>query len=685
MKTLLSKTIRALSLITLSLAVLPAGAATNYTSFSSLPASQVISNADGLSFYWKSNGVYFTRRTSWENLFSQVTKHSTNADQAFHATNADQAFHATNADQAIHASNADNVSNALTTNQVGVWLTHTNGSKSFYTNNFLACVNDETPSDLLEGSGVVSAPNPLTLTKTVHWKGATLGPWIAGASNSTGGLTVVGNVQIASGCSNSSFEGISFVTVNDNAAVFSSVGYNTNANNSFYHCLFADQNKTSLHVATFSGKGGLVDSCQFWNGLAHGMVILGGVGWTVQNCLSYGNELTSYVCKADVHQNGNCADIKFLHDVGDNGILIQAANTGTATSLSDILFDDVVIDFYRQLTVNSNALWAWIESDAGCFIKNLTVKNSLLNSINPTNTDRFCVIYNNGGAFSNLTFAANHLLTPTTNIASAFVAYPTALPDPNQINFEGNYLNNMLITGNGQSAFWSARGGIESPIVLTPETNCVTVANNGLIYFLFNTNIFSPQTEYYVKGDPIFATNTASAAYGVYAYVTNGIASYSVPLPGYHGYAYVACTFSGTNGLYAPSAFSHGKVFAQIYYQIPYQASGVVLTKASGANYALHQNQFVESKIMPATTSWMVPTNGVELNTYSICNDANDFPILIHHWATASGVYFGVFAAPQQAFVVNNWPVMDHLTFDISMPFPIQSPVSLRTTRTWQP
>ena len=72
MKTLLSKTIRALSLITLSLAVLPAGAATNYTSFSTLPASQVISNADGLSYYWKSNGVYFTKRVAWQDLSAQI-------------------------------------------------------------------------------------------------------------------------------------------------------------------------------------------------------------------------------------------------------------------------------------------------------------------------------------------------------------------------------------------------------------------------------------------------------------------------------------------------------------------------------------------------------------------------------------------------------------------------------------
>lgn len=101
MQTLLSKTIRALSLTTLSLALSAAAATTNYVSFSSLPASTVISNADGLAFYWKSNGIYYVKRIAWSDLSNQVlnvaqkvTTHATNADfaSAVAGTNFDAQF-----------------------------------------------------------------------------------------------------------------------------------------------------------------------------------------------------------------------------------------------------------------------------------------------------------------------------------------------------------------------------------------------------------------------------------------------------------------------------------------------------------------------------------------------------------------------------------------------------------------
>ena len=56
MQTLLSKTIGALSLTSLSLALSRRGHY-HYVSFNSLPAFTVISNADGLVFYWKSNDI----------------------------------------------------------------------------------------------------------------------------------------------------------------------------------------------------------------------------------------------------------------------------------------------------------------------------------------------------------------------------------------------------------------------------------------------------------------------------------------------------------------------------------------------------------------------------------------------------------------------------------------------------
>ena len=69
MKTQLFKTIRALSLALLSLA-LTANAVTNVVSFSALPSSTVISNADGLALYWWSNNTYIVKRIAWSNLLA---------------------------------------------------------------------------------------------------------------------------------------------------------------------------------------------------------------------------------------------------------------------------------------------------------------------------------------------------------------------------------------------------------------------------------------------------------------------------------------------------------------------------------------------------------------------------------------------------------------------------------------
>lgn len=63
--------IKALSLA-LSLVALSAGAVTNVVSFSSLPASTVISNADGLAFYWKSNKTYIVKQIAWSNLVAEL-------------------------------------------------------------------------------------------------------------------------------------------------------------------------------------------------------------------------------------------------------------------------------------------------------------------------------------------------------------------------------------------------------------------------------------------------------------------------------------------------------------------------------------------------------------------------------------------------------------------------------------
>jgi hypothetical protein len=72
MKTPLSQMIKALSLA-ISLAAFSASAdTTNIVKFSQLPVSTVISNADGLAYYWKSNNFYIVKRIAWSNFLATL-------------------------------------------------------------------------------------------------------------------------------------------------------------------------------------------------------------------------------------------------------------------------------------------------------------------------------------------------------------------------------------------------------------------------------------------------------------------------------------------------------------------------------------------------------------------------------------------------------------------------------------
>lgn len=556
---------------------------------------------------------------------------------------------------------AATAANALTTNQVGAWLIHTNLTRTFYGMNLAGAYADENTSDILFlENGLYTGG--FSLSKTVHWVGQSAGVWDDSKGKIVHGAIVTNGIGISLGCSNSILENIGLEATD--MALDCGIQSSNIANNSFLNLVVACVGGGGAHTAYITGGGNLVDGVKCYGKAQHGILAIGCSNTIVRNCFSSGPG-NSYVIKGDPDQCGSCGNVRLENCQGDGGVLIQAAAGATmgAVSICNLSLDNAS----GKVTSPGSV---WIAASANSSICDLSIVNMSLRGYRATDMNNFGTLYGNGGTFTNINFVHCSLSNPyrldcmplaTTGALTNFTQWKVTDSVINGIRCDESGFSSTarLFTGEPNSAFG------KNTLSIMPNDVEAAFATNGHLYLFYPTNYLVYYSDVN-PGDPIWVSNSAAA--GVWAYETNGLKTAGFPLPNWHQlfnyqWNYIQLTYTGTNGEYSPpSAFLHGKVLAWATLLQTYNTALVDMTAT--ANNGLGSVEKTQAGVrlmgdgsgLPTIKSLIGPTTTTTYNT-----------IVPYAWATSTATYFGVFAAPWDAFTIQYWPCWGGLSLDMTV------------------